>query len=218
MNNKHTHLIEPQVVGNNPVGDLPAAPAPTGPASGSVLRPVHIPHDFHYEGRPIVMIEYHQHGKLWMPHEVFVSHAPKHSNYCSHFDFNWCKRDGALLYHEAGSGPGAYLNGWPNAKRVHAKLWWNHELGAALRQGSGEPVTDFRALGFDLLTHPVKLGGTDQNPFEYGSEGGVVYCTKCNDHLPEANVCSHIFWCERCNEWGGSEGNKERCRHRKPQD
>lgn len=191
---------------------LATKPPPSGPAAGSV----HVPHDFHYEGRPIVMIEYHQHGKLWMPHEVFVSHAPKYPKYCSRFDCDWSKRDETLYFHESGSGGGAYLNGWPNAKRVHAKLWWNPELGVDLRQGSGEPVTDFRALGFELLTHPLKLGGSEPNPLEYGCEGGVLYCTKCKDYLPEDNPCGHVFWCDRCHEWGGAEGNKEHCRHRKP--
>jgi hypothetical protein len=180
------------------------------------LPPVHIPHDFHHEGKPIVLIEYHRHGTFWMPHQVFVSHAPKHPNYCDVFDFEYCNRDGDLLYHESGSGGGAYINGWPGSKRVHAKLWWNHEAGVELTTGGGDKVTDFRALGFEYLTHPIKLGTTEANPFTYGLEGEVLYCTKCKDHLPDDHLCEHIFWCDRCEEWGGAYGNKERCKHRKP--
>lgn len=171
-----------------------------------------------HDRRPIGLIEYEQHGKLWMPHSVFVSHAPDHPLYCSTFDFNWSKTTGGLYYHESGSGGGPYINGWPGAKRTHAKLWWDQVAAPKLKTGGGEEVgaADLAGLGFDLVADPIDLGDHETNPFLYGIEGDVIYCTKCRDHLPESDVCEHVFWCEKCQEWGGAEGNKEHCRHRKP--
>lgn len=181
------------------------------------LPPAHVPHDFHHEGKPIVLIEYYKVATFWMPHAVFVSNAPKHPQYFAEVDFNYCNRDGALFYHETGGG-GLYVNGWPNAKKLHAKLWWNHELAPGLRTGGGDKVTDPATLGFELLTHPLKLGAAEVNPFTYGSEGEVLYCTKCKDHIPEDHPCGHVFWCEKCHVWGGAASDKERCRHRKPKE
>jgi hypothetical protein len=186
--------------------DLPTAEMKTEPF-----------HD--YEKRPIVLIEYHDEGKLWMPHSLFVSHAPEHPLYCSTFDFNWSKTMSGLYYHESGSGPGIYINGWPGAKKAHAKLWWDQNAAPVLKTGGGEIVTadGLLALGFELIPTPLIL---DQlcttNPFIFGMASRVIYCTKCSDHMPEDAHCDHVFWCDRCNEWGGSASDKEQCRHRKP--
>jgi hypothetical protein len=169
------------------------------------------------KGNPIVMIEYHRNGNLWMPHEVFVSHAPKYPKCCSHYDFNWSRGSETLYFHKAGSGPGVYVNGWPNSKKRMAKLWFDDSAGVPIRQGSGAPVEDFAALGFELIARPLPLGpGNDGNPFDFGVEARVVYCRKCRDHFSEDAHCDHIFWCDRCNEWGGGASDKESCKHRKP--
>ncbi len=167
------------------------------------------------QNRPVVMIEYHRIGNLWMPHEAFVSHAPTHPNYCAHHDFAWSRGAGALFYHEAGMGPGVYVNGWSDGK-IHAKLWFNESAGVEMRQGSGKPVENLRDLGFEQIKEPLPLGKIQEpNPFVYGTEGRVIYCKKCRDFWSEDDHCEHIFWCDQCNEWGGSASDKERCKHRR---
>lgn len=168
-------------------------------------------------GRAIVLIEYARHGKLWMPHSVFVSEAPKYQC-CSTFDFSWSETRRGLYYHESGSGGVPYINGWPGVGRTVGKVWWDDVAAPELRTGGGEVVraADLQGMGFELVAKPLVLGGgTERNPFIYGVEGDVVYCTKCRDHLPEDDVCEHVFWCDDCGEWGGDASDKAKCRHRK---
>lgn len=167
------------------------------------------------KGLPIALIEYHRHGKLWMPHWVLTT-KPDGRCYCQVYDFDWSDSYSTLYYHNSGSGVGPYINGWPNAKRARAKLWWDQSAAPVLKSGGGEILTaeDVAKQGFALIAEPLVLGNGETNPFIYGSHGEVIYCTKCRDHLPEDNPCEHVFWCERCGEWGGAEGNTD-CRHRK---
>jgi hypothetical protein len=170
-----------------------------------------------WEGRPIVLIEYTRAGNRWKPHQIFVSNAPKYPAYFDLYDAQWSRARGDLFYHNSGSG-GVYINEWPGAKTTRAKLWWDQKAAPNLKTGGGDKVTeaDLAGLGFRLIKEPLPLGPLkERNPFQYGTMGCVVYCSRCRDWHSEEDPCDHVFWCEACQGWGGSTPDKS-CKHRKP--
>jgi hypothetical protein len=140
------------------------------------------------------------------------------------WDFDWCKRDGTLRYHNSGSGgeirfhvarfvhptpPKAELwvaDGLPvvTAARRKDGTWGERRVGAAelLRRGYAR-IARPRSLPL-VNAYPYRKVKTTLNPFEAGWEGDTIYCDRCDDHLPSEDTyrpCDHVEWCDECGMW-----------------
>lgn len=140
------------------------------------------------DNETVVLVEFSR-GK---PFSVVTKDADGHY---SHYDFAWCKRDEVLLYENCGGG--LYL------EHGDHKYW--------LADGEPEPCDGggYAATGKRLKRMPKRW---PRSKLSQGDEEQIIYCSKCDDHLPAPgwsnNVCEHIRWCEECSCWGG-EGYTE---------
>ncbi len=141
-----------------------------------------------------------------------------------HWDFDWCKRDQSLHFHQSGFGgevryhvarfcqpvpPKAQLwvaDGIPIVTHVTRKdgTWGERPVGDAelLRRGY-ERIATPRRLPL-VNCYPYRKAKTTPNPFEAGWEGETIWCDRCGDHLPCEDTyrpCDHIEWCDECAMW-----------------
>ena len=170
----------------------------------------------------VAAIIYHPIGNLWLPHSVFTVAAdapldPKHAC-CSVYDFNYCRRDDTVYFHNSGGGGGVYLGQISNAKKQpRCCIWYDATLvdptDSSIKQRHLARHT-IEQWGYDIVAAPLTLDfhSGEQNPFIYGVEGDVEYCTKCDDHFTTDEPCEHIWWCEKCSNWSTPQ---DRCNHRK---
>lgn len=177
--------------------------------------------NYHGKTERVVAIIYHHDGKdnRLLPFNVFtVDHEnpPDNGWIAGLYDFDWCQRDETLYYHYSGGGGRFYIGAIcePN-KPPRCAVWWDSKIvfptnGGSLsnRKLSNQTVQRF---GYDTLDAPLPIDG-EVNPFENSCMDSVEYCSKCNDHLPTENPCSHIWWCEKCADYSKPG---ERCKHRR---
>jgi hypothetical protein len=56
-------------------------------------------------------------------------------------------------------------------------------------------------LGYERIEAP--LG----DPFEFAVEGEeTIWCDRCDDHLPCADLCEHVWWCSTVGDYLGADG------------
>lgn len=128
------------------------------------------------------------------PHSVVTTEST--------YDFNWCERDQDLLYYDSGGGgyPGYSQDvpHWcdPEGKSFWAadcvelriKREWDHD---ARKYQVDENATPELLAKYQL----VRLEAID-DPFEDAieTEGGIRYCSVCDDHFPDDSTCNHVWW------------------------
>ena len=124
----------------------------------------------------VVLIEYDMDGR---PFSVVV----KDERDCHvHYDVEWCKRDQQFLY--SGSSNSVYLEHPDNT------FWATDEAFALLKT----PPTGTRLVE-PSPAYPMSA------VFDEGSEVEAIWCSVCEDWLPEPHgddVCPHVRWCEEC--------------------
>ena len=156
----------------------------------------------HTEYGDVVAIEYHQHGKRWLPHSIVTS--------AETYDADWSRRHGALLVHYSGSGHWIgddrpyMVSGYCDPSKVCCRIWAAPFVTfARYKKGPGlkhVPVGDkaLRKLGYERIAEP--LG----DPFKdcWKAEGHIVHCSICDDYMDEDSSCHHVFTAE-CGETDG---------------
>jgi hypothetical protein len=151
----------------------------------------------------VVAVEYHPLNNRLFPVSVFTMSndgSPRDGWISGLYDFAWCKRNGALYYDLSGSGGRFYIHPLcrPNDP-PRCALWWERSLVWPTNGGncSHRRLSDktVRRFGYDILANP--LG----NPFDDACWGNTEYCVRCDDHLPADELCSHVWWCEKCGDF-----------------
>ena len=137
-------------------------------------------------GDPIVVIEYRRFGKAgWKPFTVVCGSR--------NFDFDWCRLDNILAYHESASGGNVgeiYDLGQLDATpKVCAKLWYDHGRCKITYHGKPVTVKQARALGYQVIFEPL-----NGNPFDDPDsvEDDTTYCGRCGDLHPDSAMCEHV--------------------------
>jgi hypothetical protein len=173
-----------------------------------------------YGEQRVIAIEYQWIDKGWRPFDVFTIKNGSTSLYCHQWDFDWCRRDGVLIYRCTGSGGGVYFGPLcePNHKSETApRLWWDRAFpnprGCQIKS---KPVTErtINRWGYRIIGAPLLLKsswGDTTNPFEVGEYGDTTWCARCMDHVNTENLCSHIWFCDEC---GNYSSPSDRCGHR----
>lgn len=156
--------------------------------------------------QPILAIFYDSENR---PYSVFTGGTSYHQEW----DFSHCERDGVIVYHNSGMGPGAgYWNAARRPIKPHWKLWLAR--GVKLRPAAcdGSSPTNcarrFRRGGLRLLRAPIWLPGGTHNPFKSrdAKEGDTEYCSVCqmaHDVTDNNHPCDHLEWCDDCGLWMG---------------
>jgi hypothetical protein len=134
------------------------------------------------QGNPIRVIEYH--GK--MPHSVTSSRPGN-----SYYDFNHCKRDNQVYWHESGGGPKTPTielgrMAFPESPYGRTGVWLAPGERATV---DGESLDE---AGFDIITEQPP------NPFDDAIEERCYWCDWCDDALPDTSPCEHL--CDGCHE------------------
>lgn len=120
------------------------------------------------------------------------------------YNFDWCRRDKSLYYHLSGSGGRFYVS--PICKEYRkpprAAIWYDDGFVRPTNAGnsSHRPLSNGTLVkwGYDVLGKPVSILGNTANPFDEACHGETVYCSRCNDWLPEESTCRHCYWCDEC--------------------
>jgi len=142
-----------------------------------------------------------------------------------HWDFDWCKAEKSLYFHNCGQGGKIDYHVGRSVQPVppKAQLWVAEgvpilaysEGGKRERRVRG--ATELLKRGYQLIDQPLRLPCIDymacktkttMNPFYAGWEGETVWCTRCQSSHPcedTNNPCEHIAWCDGCANWIYSE-------------
>lgn len=137
-------------------------------------------------------------------------HGGKSGISADSYDFEWCKRDALLYYDATETGPlgGFCVSRFVNPNPPLAKIWLKDGIKATPSwKDSDEPFTESELLemGYLLIAEPLTLdlgwGTPSPNPFDHAIEGDCVQCVKCDDLIPEDNICEHMAWCDECGDW-----------------
>lgn len=157
------------------------------------------------DNRPILAIFYDLENR---PHSVFCGTT----RYYHEWDFTHCQRDGVVVYHHSGMGPGSgYWNAARRPVKPHWKLWLARGVKLSPAACDGSTPTNcarrFRRGGVKLLRSPIMLPG-GHNPFESwnSKEGESEYCGVCQMSLDVTDnnaPCDHLEWCDECGQWTG---------------
>jgi len=137
-------------------------------------------------------VEHIVYSKGYMPWSVVTSKAS--------YDFEWCKRDDQLYYHDVGS-PSIIIDA---ADFDGRRIWVADDV--TIKTGAYPDyeeitVAEARKRGWPLMRKPALLtrfGKRTRNPFEAaGSEDTPCeYCDVCHDMLPSEEECDHMEWVE----------------------
>lgn len=139
-----------------------------------------------------------------------------------HYDFEFCKRDQQLYWHNSGSGgeDGFVVSRFAKPSPPKAKLWLAPGVTAMEYVGrkslNRKPCGERRllAMGYELIAAPLDLTslhtgwsshiGATCNPFDV-AEGDTEcqWCDECQDRLPDRDgrLCEHVVWCDECCWW-----------------
>lgn len=131
---------------------------------------------------PILVIEYHRHGKAWYPHAVISAGGT--------YDFDYVL-NGYVVQHCSASGDDCApyeLSKYCDAPELCCKLW--HAGGVTLAY-EGKPATAeiVRSLGYKIIAEPI--GG---NPFDHANEDKSEYCAVCGGDWASENTCRHLHY------------------------
>lgn len=142
-----------------------------------------------------------------------------------YFDFNWCKTDQSLYWHNSGGG-GSSLEGVHLGRfldPIPRQLFWaapELRLTTSVADGDGfknveMSEADIYEMGYQRIKRPLLLDlphhNKSRNPFDVsGGDTETVYCEKCDDHFPseDNSPCDHLEWCDLCCDFVYSDGHK----------
>jgi len=120
------------------------------------------------------------------PHSVITT---TNGNGWTVWDFDWCKRDQTVYYHQSGGcgAQGVYAVG--TLVRGRAELWVDASIHA-FQDYRGKPLTRRQVgrHGYDLLADHKG------DPFAGAVESATTGCTSCDDRLPDERQCRHLVY------------------------
>lgn len=126
----------------------------------------------------------------------------------THWDFEFCRADACVYYHESGSGGETrfYVSPFCEPSPPPGELWVADGIPIVESRKRGGKfievaVSDARllAMGYRRLRLPRLIEGS-RNPFDHAVEGRTVYCRECDDyrHDVDNHPCGHLEWCDDC--------------------
>lgn len=130
----------------------------------------------------LIAVEYHD----GHPHSVTTSNGKGWTVW----DFDWCKRDQTVYYHQSGGGPAEAYHVGKLGRGGRAELWVDSSVMGFADCSSGKPLTrrQVERYGYKLLK---KLKA---DPFEDAVGGRVTWCVVCQDQLPDDHACWHLLY------------------------
>lgn len=159
-----------------------------------------------------LIIEYH--GAH--PFAVVCRKTDQHGSRIYHWDLEYCKRHEVLYAHLSGCGGDGrthVLHPFSNPG-IHAAIWAHPSVTlckSVKKRGKWVNVplkeSELAQLGYRRIQRPRLLknawGDRSRNPLSIADEGDTVYCSECNDWLPddELSACGHLQWCDECSEF-----------------
>lgn len=148
--------------------------------------------------------------------------ADRYLSTAQQYDFEWCRTNRQLYYHQSGSGGSAnefHVGPFCKPSPPPAKLWLAPGVrayeytGKRLATGRRFVSTDrLLRMGYELIQEPLDLRRLTRerkgtlNPFDV-AEGDTEchYCKFCNDYMPNNGwgdwLCDHVRWCDECGWW-----------------
>jgi hypothetical protein len=137
------------------------------------------------DGRPFSVVT-----REWIP-DATISPYWRRTEY----DFDWCRAEQTLYWHEVGSGGDSPLS-WPG------QYWAADGIDVAHEKDTAERL--------DILPAPFTVARLFDDAIETGH---TIWCGKCQDHYPDdyGNPCAHVWWCDECSDWSTPD---ERCHYR----
>lgn len=153
----------------------------------------------------VVLVEFDPDGR---PFAVTTRHP---LGGCSYYSFEWCQRDECLYWHESGSGRDIPLNMlvdkgtwrfWLAPGEVAFTSHWSQKLRRSFRRRVPERHPSRMAEESEC----VKVDPVSGCPRCFAaSMSDVIYCRRCDDHLPTDwvgdEICPHIWWCDECSDF-----------------
>lgn len=135
------------------------------------------------------------------------------------YDFDYSRTYGAVYQHMSGCGGELRAIIWTpsNPNRRPLREFWCADGLPLFRYGKHGKYIKIRSaaeitrLGYKRLRLPRlhrESYEPSRNPFDGAIEGEVVYCRKCDDHLPSDHGCKHLRWCDECCQWFYLDSNK----------
>lgn len=112
--------------------------------------------------------------------------------YYEYFDIDYFRKSDMLYYHKSGGG-GKCLNVY----REH-KYWAANRITVMANDDQGEEIL---ALKENLIAIPEKYSGPID---DWACDGETVWCTVCQDNLPNDDICRHLFWSKSRRWWAGT--------------
>ena len=175
--------------------------APTDPRAAKILR-MREKTLFPTSNGDAVIIEYHRHGKRWLPHSIVTTEAT--------WDADWSQRHEQLLVHNSGSGHWIGRNdphdvsGYSRVSPPVCRIWAASfvTFSRYVSRGKSASVSDagLLKLGYQRIAEP--LG----DPFDDAREcNRTVYCSICDDRMDDDDHCGHVFSAEHDDDGPGSE-------------
>lgn len=148
------------------------------------------------ERRRVIFVEYHD-GR---PHEVIArtrhrGHDGKPYHVIEYYDFDWCKRDECLYYHESGSGGDAEFTLYPCTAPYQVWAAPGVSLIRKDKMDGYHPAT--------ILDEPL-FGWPNDRLFDMAEESETEHCPTCGDDLPSEDtdeLCDHVWWCDSAGWW-----------------
>lgn len=163
---------------------------------------------------PILLIEYCENK----PHSVITAWD------C--WDVDWCKRDQMMYFHLSGgkcqlnwtehSGGFCHDRGCTEYRKstvdgqvveFHGKVDIDLKYSREIVWVNRHFVNVANDAGKTILDSPIDLGDGVVNPFlhnDFGGDTPTVYCSTCDDNLPDDDLCDHLDWCEEHCTYKGS--------------
>lgn len=171
---------------------------------------------FKNDGRTekILAIEYFRDdsGKI-LPFSVFTA-GSDNPDYHSEYDFDFCKSNQTLYYHNSSMGCAFYVNKLANPSIPPSSfLWWDKSIHPESNDGQARrhlTVEEIKAIGYGVIGEPLEIDGS-KNPFDNAEYGELQYCSECDEFFREDDLCEHIWWCDKC---GWFSTPDERCGHK----
>lgn len=137
----------------------------------------------------LLLVEFDDKGR---PFAAYAQDAPERGLHI--YDIDWCERDQCYYSHMSGGGA---IEPWAERR------YWAAQSVQEVRHSEGRVPKRLKQMprphSISSIVHQLE-----------SDETRTIYCSICEDHLPDSCPCSHIEWCDECSIWATPD---EPCEH-----